>query len=134
MALLETLLSRHETNGVRHTGRLWNIEKRIMDLPNLRKGAIEQIRGGSKGLAAFDSSFYDVRDTFKEDALMCYSKHLRPKDGCPDYKSDSKMLLPDTAADRREAGLPKPRRGTAPVQYLCQYCPIHTVVQTKRSS
>ncbi len=126
--LLETVLSRHETNGHRHIGKLFDVEKRAWDLPDLRKTIIEQIKGGSSGLAEFDASYYDTRDTFREDALKCYSLHLRPKEGCPDYRADSKRLLPATKADRKEVGL---TMEGAPKQYLCSFCPVQSHVEKK---
>lgn len=131
---LEYLLSKHEfPSGERHIGRLIKVEERAWKLDNLRNAIIEQIKGGSPGIAAFDPSYYHVRDTFKEDALKCYSLHLRPKEGCPDYKSDRKMLVPDTKAERKDLGLPKPGLGASPVQWLCQHCPVDAYYKHKAS-
>lgn len=128
-AILEVALSRHETEGVRHIGKLYDVEVRVWEKRNLRETIIRQIKGGSEGLAAFDPEFYNVRDTFKEDALKCYSLHLRPKGGCPDYRSDRKLLVPDTKAERKEAGLTMER---APKQWLCSFCPVQSFVESKR--
>jgi hypothetical protein len=130
--LLETLLSRHETEGHRHRGRLIDVPKRAWDLPNMRQALMVQIMQGSPGLAAFSPGFYDVRDTFRDDALKCYHLHNRPTDGCPDYHADRKMLLPDTASERKEIGLPKPRKGTVPIHYLCDFCPLDGVIKAKQ--
>lgn len=131
--LLEVLLSRHETNGERHIGRLIDVDQRAWELPNVRKEIIEQIKGGiSPGLAAFDPTFYDTRNTFQTDALKCYKQHLRPSEGCQDYHDDSKILLPDTAAERRDVGLPKPARGNTPLQFLCSFCPVESYVQHQK--
>lgn len=130
--LLEIALSKHETGGYRHIGKLYDVEERVWKLENMRRALIEQIKGGgSSGLATFDSSFYDVRDQFAEDAMSCYQAHLSPKGACPDWKSDRKMLLPDTKAERKEVGLDAPRKGTAPVQYLCQHCPVNAYMERK---
>lgn len=131
--LLEVLLSRHETEGNRHFGRLFDVPKKAWDLPNMRRAITEQILDkGSAGLAVISKDFYDVRDTFRDDALKCYHQHNRPKDGCPDYRDERKMLLPNTAEERKEVGLAKPQKGTAPIHYLCEFCPIEGIVQARR--
>lgn len=126
---LEYVLSRHETNGHRHIGKLYDVEERVWKLKNLRNTLIEQIKGrGSAGLAVLDSTFYDVRDTLKEDAAKCYSVHLRPTAGCADWRSDRKKLLPDTKKDRKEVGLSMEK---APVRWLCDFCPVRSFYETK---
>jgi hypothetical protein len=128
--ILEVALSRHETNGHRHIGKLYDVEERVWALPNLRKQLIEQIKGGgSLGLAAIDPEFYNVRDTFKEDAAICYGLHQRPKEGCSDWKADSKRLLPPTKADRKELGL---SMEGAPKRYLCDFCPCRAYYDRKQ--
>ena len=126
--LLEVLMSRHETDGHRHVGKLYDVEERVWRLPNLRKAIIEQMKGGSSGLAAFDASYYETRDTFKEDASLCYGLHLRPKEGCSDWRSDRKKLVPPTRADRKEVGL---GMQGAPVRYLCDFCPVRAYYERK---
>lgn len=120
---LQVALERHRfPNGEPHRGRLIVVEKRAWDMPNLRKALIDQIwEGRSKGLAEFDSSFYEVKDQFKEDAMTCFRQHGSPKEGCPDFRTEGKRLLPDTKADRKEAGLSS--RGM-PVIHLCDFCPV----------
>lgn len=127
---LQYLLSQHRTpEGHPHVGRLIDVEKRAWDMPNLRQALIQQITaGGSGGLAEFDSEFYSVRDTFKEDAALCYEQHLRPKDGCPDFNSPSKRLMPDTKADRKEAGI---SQQGMPVIHLCSFCVMRPIMEKK---
>lgn len=112
---------------------LADIEERLWDNPTARLDIIRQAveysgpPGQGTGLGA---EFYDVRNTFKEDALTCWKKHGRTRN-CGDYMSDRMRLYPDTRADRKEAGLdPKMR----PTTTLCQFCPYHgIVVQRQRS-
>ena len=127
-SLLEVVLSRHETNGHRHIGKLFDVEIRVWKLDNLRNQIIENIKGGSKGLAAFDPSYYHTRDTFREDALKCYKEHLRPKDGCGDWRADSKILRPDTRKERLEVGLDM---SGAPKHWLCDHCPVSAYYERK---
>lgn len=130
--LLEIVMSKHENNGVRHVGKLYDVEERVWQLPNLKNQIIEQIKGGSQGLAAFDPKFYDTRDTFKDDAMACYNAHLRPKGMCPEYRDKRKILRPDTKQERKDAGLRSPTTGLAPITYLCQFCPVDSWVKAKQ--
>jgi hypothetical protein len=53
----------------------------------------------------------DTRDELKVDALKCFNRHNRPKQGCLDWCADDKTV-------GRKVGVPKDKR-----QYLCMYCP-----------
>lgn len=53
----------------------------------------------------------DTRDELKVDALKCFNRHNRPKQGCIDWCADDKTV-------GRKVGVPKDKR-----QYLCMYCP-----------
>ena len=123
--LLEMLVQRHDN----HAGKLFRVPESSWIRTDTRHRIIEQIRGGSKGIAEFSDGYYDVADTFREDALKCYAKHLRPQEGCPEFRSDKKRLLPDTKAERKEAGLPI--RPTGPTTYLCDFCPCKSYYERK---
>lgn len=131
--LLQILVDRHVfPSGEPHIGRLFRLPLMSWESQEARKEIIKQIKGGgSAGIDEFDPEFYATRNTFQEDALKCYSAHLRPTDGCPDYNSPSKRLLPNTKADRKEVGLVDPAKAPGPKTYLCQFCPVHSVVQSK---
>jgi hypothetical protein len=131
--LLQILVDKHVfDSGEPHVGRLFRMPQLRWEDTNARKQIIQQIKGGSAGLDEFDPEFYATRNTFQEDALKCYDAHLRPTDGCPDYNSPAKRLLPNTKDDRKEVGLPDPSRAPGPKSYLCQFCPIHSVVMQKQ--
>lgn len=78
------------------------------------------IAGGDKG---FGVEYYAVKETFKEDAMTCWKQHQR-NPACNDYMSDSKRLQPDTAKERKAAGLDKYRSDV----FLCRFCPVHSLV------
>lgn len=128
---LEYAAGKHETNGHRHRGQLFSVEQRVWDNEQARRGIITQLAEGSKGVAEVMPSFYNVRDTFRDDALECFKKHLRPKEACPDWRSDRKRLVPDTKADRKEAGISL--RPVGPTRYLCDYCPVRAYYEKKAS-
>jgi hypothetical protein len=132
--LLQIAIEPHRfPSGEAHKGHLFRIPVLTWENPTARKQIIEQIKGGgSKGLDEFDPEFYATRNTFQDDALKCYSAHLRPTDGCPDYKSSAKRLLPNTKSERKELGLVDPSKAPGPKNYLCQFCPIESVVMQKK--
>jgi hypothetical protein len=53
----------------------------------------------------------DFRDELKTEAIKCFNRHDRPKNGCIDWCDESKTV-------GRKVGVPKDKR-----QYLCMYCP-----------
>lgn len=127
--VLQVALDRHRTpEGHPHIGRLLDVPKRAWDTPPLREALLQQIQQGSKGLAEFDTSYYDVRNTFQDDAMACYRQHNRPKAGCPDFNSESKRLKPDTKGDRKELGLSE--KGM-PIIHLCSFCPVRSYYDAK---
>lgn len=124
--LLNILTERHTTpSGDKHIGHLFDVEVELWSRPEVKKEIIKQIRGGgSKGLDEFDASFYDTKNTFHEDALVCYQRHNRPKESCQDWLSDSKILVPDTKAERKAEGLSAPSKSPGPKIHLCRFCPV----------
>jgi hypothetical protein len=127
--LLNLVVDKHQKPQP-HIGLLFKFPLKYWAVPKVQEEIIKQITGGSEGLDVFGTNFYSVRMTFAEDAMTCYAQHNRPKDGCSEYKSDKKQLKPDTAAERREAGLERPGV-SGPKIYLCDFCPVKSVVQKK---
>ena len=86
------------------------------------------------GHTGFEQDFYDTVDTFRGDALACWKRHNRPafKDNtspkCADYLDKSKELKPNTAVERKAAGLPSYDDVKIRPAYLCSYCPYHVSV------
>lgn len=127
--LLQVALSRHRhPSGEPHIGRLIDVPERAWNNPHLKAALLRQIHEGSRGLTEFDESYYDVQNTFREDAMICYSQHLRPKGSCPDFNAESKRLMPDTKAERKELGLTQ--RGM-PIIHLCSFCPVRSFMDRK---
>lgn len=91
-----------------------------------RAKIVAQIKGAvAGGETGFGSAFYDVKETFKADALACWAAHRRTPD-CTDYLDDSKRIQPGTNAARKAEGLERYRSN----QYLCHHCPVHSLVTT----
>lgn len=131
--LLEISAARHESNGVRHTGHLFDVAVKLWSDERVRRQIIDQIKGGSKGLSEFDAGFYDTKSNFAEDALSCYSLHLRPQGSCPDWRSERKRLVPDTKAERKEMGMPTVREVGGPKVFLCDFCPVKSFYMMKNN-
>lgn len=83
----------------------------------------DAVAGGETGLG---SAFYDVKDQFHEDAMTCWKAHNRTL-SCDEFKSDRKILMPDTGAIRRAEGLGKYKSDI----HLCNFCPVASVVESK---
>jgi len=127
--LLNILVSKHQ-KPVEHIGLIIKFPVKFWIVPKIQAEIVKQIKGGSEGLDAFQTNFYATKNQFAEDAMRCYSDHNRPKTDCGDYKSDKKLLKPDTSVERKEAGLDKPGL-TGPKVYLCDFCPYKSVVMGK---
>jgi hypothetical protein len=65
-----------------------------------------------KELEDHDIYIKETRDDLKVEALKCYNRHDRPKEGCIDWCAESKTI-------GRKTGVPPSHR-----QYLCMYCPV----------
>jgi hypothetical protein len=134
--LLEITLEKHEfPSGERHKGKLFILPVKTWANTSTRKEIIRQLKGGgSDGLDALteEKDFYSSKMQFSEDAMKCYSYHLRPKDHCADYMHESKRLLPKTAKERKDLGLEAPKDAAGPRVYICNFCPMHSVILTKK--
>lgn len=121
--LLNISVEKHQQPDA-HVGLLFKFPVKYWAVPKVQEEIIKQIRGGSEGLDVFQKNFYATKMTFAEDAMTCYSEHLRPKGQCADYKSDKKLLKPQTSAERKDAGLSKYEQTGGPKVYLCDFCPV----------
>lgn len=130
--VLNTVLQKHRdgVERVPHVGQVFRVKESAWD-----SGAQDQIK--AQVIARLDpnaetglgSEAYALRNTFQEDAMSCWSKHNRIP-GCPDYKTDPMQIVPDTQAERKEAGIAKfDRHNPATKRFLCEYCPVHSLVQ-----
>lgn len=135
--LLEIAIEKHVfPSGEPHKGKLFKVPVKIWMDSTQRKAVMDQLaQGGSKGLAELDpsSNFYETKMQFAEDAMNCWIAHNRVTTNCEDYEKPSKRLLPDTAKERKELGLPKPEHLDGPQVFTCHFCPYHgKVLERKR--
>jgi hypothetical protein len=123
--LLQNLVSRHMTpEGYPHIGQLFNVSEEEWAIEGAQTKIRDQIAtalsGGETGLG---SAFYDLKDTFVEDAGECFKAHNR-NPGCGDYKSDSKILTSGNEKEMKDLGIQNNSK-----RYLCEFCPVHSLVQ-----
>ena len=120
-------------SGEPHKGKLFVLPLRTWAHTESKKEIIRQIKGGgSKGLAEIDDTFYDSRSNFMDDAMTCYERHNKPKDGCDDWQHSSKLLIPNTVKERRAEGMAKYQDEAGPKTYLCNFCPVSIAVNQRK--
>ena len=120
------LASKHRfPDGNEHFGRMGKVETKHWESESKRKQIIQQIRD-SAGHTGLDQEFYDTKNNLQADAMTCWTRDHNRVKACPDYKSESKLLKPDTKDDRRRLGIKEEFRSTT---YLCDFCPVKSMVQ-----
>lgn len=108
---------------------MYDLPVKFWMVPKVKEGIEKQLKEGATGLDVFGTEFYATKENFTGDAMTCWMAHKQTKD-CDDYKSDKKLLVPDTDKERLDAGLEK--AGTSgPKVYLCDFCPVKSIVQKK---
>lgn len=123
--VLNYLTSKHLfPDGNSHFGNLMKVETKHWEDKGKRDSIVAQIRD-SANHTGFDQSFYDAKATLQDDAMTCWTRDHNRNPACPDYKSESKRLMPGTSAARREVGAPEFRSTT----FLCDFCPVKSMVQ-----
>lgn len=117
-----------------HHRVLHRVSEAVWKDPRARKGILERTWDGKTG---FTPQYYDIKDTLQEDAVKCHIAHQRQVP-CIDWKDSSKRLKSPTAGDRQKLArdLPRSFKGDrdaiakgAPVQYLCEFCPVAAAVE-----
>jgi len=124
--LLDIVASRHEyAEGFPHEGlKLFDVEERHWRDTHKREKIVEKIKE-RVGMGLGDE-FYTIKATFKEDAFACWKRRNRTRN-CEDFKSDKMRLVPNTHAERKELGLPKPTSN----RYLCEFCPYFSIAMQR---
>lgn len=136
-AELETLTFRHMDRhpSSPNSGQLVSIPDDVWNDSDKRKAVLEQVELGAAGTgdSPLGKKNYELRDTFKDDAMTCWVQEHNRTRNCGDYRTDKKKLVPGTADERRRLGLPKYNQPPQRTRYLCDYCPFHQlVIQVQR--
>lgn len=120
----------HPTRG--HDMDLGRVSEASWEDPEKRKAILSKLQQeiGVGKAAGLGIENYAHRDNFMEDAMRCWRvKHSRTSD-CGDYMSDKMTLLANSVEERRDLGLDVKRRAQL---RLCQFCPVHSLVQQKKN-
>lgn len=123
--LLEDTLSRHMTEWSTHEVALIKVPESYWKTKNVRDRIVKQIsQGGSKGIEELEGAedYYGTRDTYRDDALACFKRHQRPKEGCIDWHSPDKRIGNPTSEGWKNG----------PRVYACDFCPVAAWVQKKQ--
>jgi hypothetical protein len=131
--LLQYLIDNKHTHPMMgaHRGNLISVPKKYWDSPKQREAIIEQITSSGALGEGLGSEFDAVKHTFEDDAMSCWTKEHNKDPACPDYRSEKKLIKPNTKAERAELGLPKYEETNAPKRYLCDFCIVDTLVRNK---
>lgn len=122
--LLQILVDRHKyAPGYPHHGQLLQIKQEDWNNAQYRDAIVKEIRNGA-GHTGLDPEAYAARNTFREDALKCYDRHSRPKDGCIDWKDLSKRLGNSILSDEEKKTARDHGLRSRGVVYLCDFCPV----------
>jgi hypothetical protein len=131
---LQVCIDRHESAGIPHNGQLSDVGVKTWENKKNREEIIKNMRtkyGG--GLSDLDPDYYTTKATFYDDAMKCYSDHLRPKGTCGDWRSKNKRLVPKNTAElRKEIGLISAEKSAGTKVFLCDFCPVKTFYATQQ--
>lgn len=133
-AVLAVAVDRHKDGVERRPhapAALLRVKEKHWKSPNVQDEISKRIQESFDPTAetGLGTSAYTMVDNFRADAMQCFKEHFRNPD-CGDYKSASKRLAPDTRGERKELGLnPKYDENPALTKFLCEYCPVHSMVQ-----
>lgn len=121
-----------------HTRALHRIPQKFWDNDKLKKQIVD---GMWEDVTGFTPDYYAARDNLKEDATKCFVAHHRAIP-CIDWHEDSKRLRAPTGELRRQLAKDIPRNlhhidrdrlaKGAPVQFLCDYCPVKIAVDRRK--
>ena len=129
--VLQALVAKHERKRC-PTGSLLRVEESKWQNPEVQNEVRKRIAAsfGDKAETGLGTPTYQLMETLRDDAMKCFQQHNR-NPACNDYKSDSKRLVPDTKAERKELGMdPKyDAQDRSLTRYLCEWCPVHSLVQ-----
>lgn len=125
--LLSDLLMKNHIyeSGTTHEVALIKVPAKLWRDPKIQKRIVEQLSAGaSKGLEEMEGGedYYGTRNTYQEDALRCFNRHQRPKQGCIDYQNPDKRIGNPTSEGWK----------SGPRVYACNFCPVQAWVDKKK--
>lgn len=133
--LLADLIARKHTGlpgdgSALHRGNLFVCDpdtwKRIEDASENNADAVLQ-----KELEAIQGEAFASRDFYREDALVCFNRHGRPKEGCIDWMDASKRI-DNPSPEGKKMAREHPRFAQLNNPHLCNFCPVASWVMVKQ--
>lgn len=126
---LRFFIDQHMAKGCKKDNWImYSLPTKYWIIPKVKESIVKQIEEGAQGLDVFGTNFYATKENFTADAMTCWIKEHNQAKDCSDYKSDKKLLKAGTDKERAEAGM---EASGGPKVYLCDYCPVKSVVQEK---
>lgn len=127
-SILQTLDEKHGGQTQQpHARTLHVMRKDHWEDRGVRKQTVESMWSATTG---FKPSYYDIKDTLKDDAVKCFNAHHRSIP-CLDYEDSSKRLGNPAAQDRarlaREMKNDSLKHSAVRI-YLCAFCPVQVTV------
>ena len=104
------------------------ISENRWQIPEEREKILAAVNQENKRVG-FDLWVAEALDTYGEDALRCYRDHHRPKEGCIDWRDDSKRIGRPTNLGRKAVKDNYRLGETDP--FLCDWCPVRSWVDTQ---
>lgn len=109
---------------------LFDVDEGEWNKLSTRKEILKNLRPPGSA-TPYGADMYDLKNNFTADASACWKRHGRTKN-CPDWKSESKRLVPPTKELRRELGLESRDKHRPTAAHLCDYCPYASIVMQRQ--
>lgn len=136
--LVERLIMKHtERDPMAHGGvelqrspfrLVKDIPENRWAIPEERDKIIALLNSDNKRVG-LDLWVSEAMDTYREDAGRCYNDHNRPKQGCIDWRDDSKRIGRPTDVGRQVVKDNYKLGSQDP--FLCDWCPVRSWVDTE---
>jgi hypothetical protein len=131
--LVEKVVAEHNKRDPMAHGGAATLPMRLahvddMDYAYSRDEVLARLREEGKAVG-FEPWVGEAINTFQEDAMRCYRNHHRPKEGCIDWRDDSKRIGRPTSEGQKAVKENYKIGSSDP--YLCDFCPVKSWVQTQ---
>lgn len=134
---LNDLIAQHGGIEGGHRANLLAVEEAEWEKPQVKREIVSRMWSGFTG---FTPSYYDAKNTFKEDAMKCWTEHRRPglasSHLCSDYRNPNRRIGNPAYRDRAKLAQElhdDSIRHSGPKVFLCDFCPYQVDVQRMKA-
>jgi hypothetical protein len=117
-----------------HKGNVPIVHEQDWEDQHIKRAIVERLWDDVVG---FRPSYYDIKDTFKDDAGKCFIAHHRSVP-CIDWRDSTKLLSNPAAKERRWLARETKHESvqhSGIKRYLCDFCPVaQTVLDRQREA